>query len=322
MVLVVYLQTMNQSPPSLSTDQIAAIVELARHGSLRAAANALFITEQGVRNRLLALEQRLGVELYRKSRGRRSAQPLTEHGRRFLPKAIEFLDEARELAGFFSQSAELREIHVAASQYLILYVLIEAVKRFHASFPEVRVRLSSHSEQEIEELLLNDSRIAFGVAAPYEPSPQLEYRHLFALDWSLVCPARHPLARRARVSLGDLVHTPLILFERGSTGRQHVIDAFHAQGLSPQIDMETTNTEIIVRMVEAGLGVSIVPLLADGAVTKNRRVAVRNLASEIRPIQSGVLVRRGESLSAASEAFIRALLPAVKRSGRRDRDGQ
>ena len=49
---------------------------------------------------------------------------------------------------------------------------------------------------------------------------------------------------------------PLILFERGSTGRRHVMDAFHAEGLSPRVDMEATNTEIIVRMVEAGLGVS------------------------------------------------------------------
>ena len=55
--------------PSLSTDQVAAFVELAKQGSLREAAKGLHITEQGVRNRLLALEQRLGVELYQKRRG-------------------------------------------------------------------------------------------------------------------------------------------------------------------------------------------------------------------------------------------------------------
>jgi DNA-binding transcriptional LysR family regulator len=294
--------------PSLSTDQVAAFVELARQGSLRHAAEALHITEQGVRNRLLALEQRLGAALYHKSRGRRIGTPLTQHGQRLLPKAIEFLDEAQRLVEVLGPAAGPKEIHVAASQYLILYVLIEAVKRFHARFPDVRVRLSSHAEQEIEELLLGDSRIAFGVAAPYEPSPRLAYRNLFALDWSLVCPRRHPLARRKTVSLADLAETPLILFERGSTGRQHVIDAFHAQGLSPQIDMETTNTEIIVRMVEAGLGVSIVPLLAGGAVTRGRRVAVRPLKTLIRPIQSGVLVRRGEALTPESEAFISLLV--------------
>ena len=100
---------------------------------------------------------------------------------------------------------------------------------------------------------------------------------------------------------------PLILFERGSTGRQHVIDAFHAEGLSPRVDMETTNTEIIVRMVEAGLGVSIVPLMPSGVVTRGRRVGVRSLAGQVRPIHSGILTRRGEQLSPASRKFIEFL---------------
>jgi DNA-binding transcriptional LysR family regulator len=57
--------------PAVSTDQVAAFVELAHRGSLRAAARESHVTEQGLRNRLLALEQRLGVELYHKGRGRR-----------------------------------------------------------------------------------------------------------------------------------------------------------------------------------------------------------------------------------------------------------
>ena len=79
--------------------------------------------------------------------------------------------------------------------------------------------------------------------------------------------------------------------------------------------METTNTEIIVRMVEAGLGVSIVPLMPNGAVTKGRRVAIRSLARQIRPIQSGVLLRRGEELSAPSQALISLLEQAHLRAG-------
>ena len=43
--------------------------------------------------------------------------------------------------------------------------------------------------------------------------------------------------------------------------------------------METTNTEIIVRMVEAGLGISIVPLFANGIVTKGHKVAGRGLGN-------------------------------------------
>jgi len=74
--------------------------------------------------------------------------------------------------------------------------------------------------------------------------------------------------------------------------------------------METTNTEIALRMVEAGLGVSIVPLPpGGGTVTRGRRIGRRSLEGLIRPIHSGILVRRGEALSPPAEAFKRFLTP-------------
>ena len=302
--------------PSLSTDQVAAFVEVTRQGSLRRAAEVLVITEQGLRNRLLALEERLGVELYKKRRGLRRPTQLTEHGRQFLPHAAAFLDRARELGELFAgadDGSRPREVHVAASEYLILYVLIDAVRAFHAEFPHVHVRLSTRTEQEIEQALLDHPDVAMGVAAPYEPSSDLEYQNLFSMGWSLITPLRHPLLKKSdgALRLADLAGQPLILFERGSTGRQHVVDAFHEQGVSPEVATETTNTEIIVRMVEAGLGVSVVPLLPSGRVTRGRKVAVRGLGEQIRPIHSGILTRRGEKLAPACQSFIDFVRAAV-----------
>jgi DNA-binding transcriptional LysR family regulator len=298
---------MPSSLPSLSTDQVAAFVEVARQGSLRRAAEILVITEPGLRNRLLALEQRLGVELYKKRRGLRRPTQLTDAGRQFLPHAITFLERARELGELFAGDGDAnqpRDVHVAASQYLILYVLIDAVRKFHAAFPLVHVRLTTQTEQQIEQTLLDSPDVAMGVAAPYEPSSELQYQHLFSMDWSLIAPPRHPLLKKNSVTLKELAGVPLILFERGSTGRQHVVDAFHEQGVSPEVDMETTNTEIIVRMVEAGLGVSIVPLLASGKVTAGRKVGIRPLGHQIRPIHSGILTRKGDVLPPPCRSFV------------------
>lgn len=295
---------MTRDLPSLSTDQVAAFVELARQGSLRRAGEVLHLTEQGVRNRLLALEGRLKVELYIKRQGIHRASPLTQRGRLFLPHAIAFLERARELADLFEATAQPQDVHVAASQYLIRYVLIDAVRRFHIRFPQIRVRLSTHAEQEIEAVLLRDPAVAIGVAAPYEPSLELEYQHMFSMNWSFIAPLRHPLLSRKRIRLRDVADEPLIVFERGSTGRQHVLDAFHEQELSPRVQMETTTTEIIVRMVEAGLGVAIVPLLPSGVVTRGHQVAIRPVADSIRPINSGILTRRGDHLSVAAREFL------------------
>lgn len=298
---------MSSDLPSLSTDQVAALVELARHRSLRAAAVALHITEQGVRNRLLSLESRVGVELYHKQRGPRRGSPLTPHGELFLPHAVAFLDRARELGELFTGRTGPQEIHVAATQYLILYVLIGVIRRFHRAFPDIRVRLSTHSEREIEDALIRDPELALGVAAPYEAGGELEYTHLFTLDWSLITPRKHRLLRRSRVELTDLKDEPFILFERGSTGRQHVLDAFHECGVTPRVELEATSTAVVVRMVEAGLGVAVVPLLPGGEVTRGHRVGVRELSGVVRPIHSGVLVRKGTRLLPAAETFVRFL---------------
>jgi DNA-binding transcriptional LysR family regulator len=290
--------------PALTTDQISAFVELSRQGQIRAAASILGITEQGLRNRLLTLEQRLGVELYRKSRGPRRSTVLTDQGRRFLPHAIGFLERARELCRTFDVDAGAGEIRVASSQYLIRYLLIDVLKDFRKAAPDIHVRISTMNELEVEESLRSDPEVAMGVAAPYEPSPDFDYHELFAMTWSLITPPRHKLSARRRVRLQDVAEEPLIIYERGSTGRQNVLDAFHESGATPRVAFETTSTETIVSMVEAGLGISIVPLLPSGAVTRGRRVEARALDATIRPIHSGVLLRRGERLSTpASRLF-------------------
>jgi DNA-binding transcriptional LysR family regulator len=295
--------------PSVTPDQAAALVELARVGSLRAAAAELNITEQGVRNRLVALEAQLKVSLYHKQRGPRRRSPLTPHGEQVLPHAIQFLEQARRLGAVFSGSGGPLEVHVAATQYLTLYAMLDAIRRFHRAYPAIRVRLSTKTERDIEEALLRDPDLAFGVAAPYEGGTGIEYRHLFSLDWGLIAPQGHALLRKRDFTLADVVGVPLIVFERGSTGRQHVLDAFHGLGLSPRIDMEATTTGIVVKMVEAGLGVSLVPLMPNGAVTRGVKVGVRKLPGQIRPIHSGILIRRGETPAPAAEAFIRFLHP-------------
>ncbi|AWM38660.1 hypothetical protein C1280_17830 [Gemmata obscuriglobus] len=119
--------------PSVSTDQVAALVELARAGSLRTAAIGLHLTEQGLRNRLVALETALKVPLYHKQRGPRRRSPLTPQGELFLPHAVAFLEAARRFGERAGDGPQ--EIHVAATQYLTMYAMLDAVRRFHRAFP-------------------------------------------------------------------------------------------------------------------------------------------------------------------------------------------
>lgn len=289
----------------IALEQVAAFVALAEQGNIRRAARVLHLTEQGARTRLTALERGLGASLYRKGQGRRDRTPLTPEGAALVAPARDLLERAEALVRTFHGAPATQTVHVAASAYLATYVLIGAIRQFHRRQPSIRIRLSTRSEREIESALLENPRIAMGVAAPNGPTPELRYLHQFSMDWSLIAPPGHPLLRRSRVRLEHLAEQPLILFEPGSTGREHILEAFAARGVSPRIEMEATTTSLIVRMVEAGLGVSIVPLLPDGSVTRGCRVGVRPLGGQIRPIQSGILTRKGERLAPAAEEFLR-----------------
>lgn len=291
-------------PLSLSTDQLMALVEVARQGSLHSAAATLFITEQGVRNRLIALEQQLGVEVYRKARGARKGEILTKAGRTLLPHVIRLVEQAAELRAMCADTSAVQEVHLASSQYLSTFLLIDVIRRFHAVEPGIRVWLSVRTERDIEQALLTNPDLAFGVAAPYELSPDLTYTHLFSMSWSVITPLKHQLATRGAINLCELQDQPLILYERGSSGRQHVMEAFQKAGVSPRVEMEATTTDLVVRMVSAGLGIAIVPLLPSGAVTRGHDVHIRELVETVRPIDSGLLLRRGDKLSPASQRFI------------------
>ena len=293
--------------PSISTDQLIAFVELSRQGSIRAAAETLFISEQGVRSRLITLEDRLGVTLYEKSRGVRTRSPLTEHGRFFLPKAVSLLEKFAELEENFQSEAQLREVHVAASQYLIAYMLIDVVRRFQKAHSDIKIRLSAKTEQEIESALNERPNVAIGVAAPYESSAEFEFYKLFSMSWSLIARRGNSLLKKKSLKVSDLANQPLLVYERGSTGRQHVMDAFHHSGVTPNVVMEATNTDLIVRMVEAGLGVAVVPLHPSGEVTRGRRVETISLGRQIREIDSGILLRKNQPLTKAAKTFVEFL---------------
>ena len=303
-------------PHSLSTDQLAALVELNRQGSLRGAAEVLLISEQGIRNRLISLEQRLGVQLYHKRRGVRRTSPLTREGTELLPHAVALLERASEMCAQIAGERSLQIVHVVASHYLTAYVLIAAVQTFQKAQPDLRVRLSTAVESEIEQTLLENPHIDFGVAAPYDLSAELEYEHLLSMDWSLIARRGHPLVKPTDpVQLSELVDQPLIVYEQGSTGRQHVMEAFWQQNLPMKIELEVTSTDIILRMVEADLGIALVPLIPGGIITRGRRVGDRRVQTPIRSIDSGVLRRKGQRLSPAARQFLEFIRTVPTLSG-------
>src|SRR4051812_35292119 len=203
---------MSRRVPPLSTEQVAAFVELARLGSLHLAAESLHLSNEGLRGRVLALEEALGANLYEKERGRRGAVELTASGRRFLQKATRFLDQAHELTTLFEPRAEVKEIQLLASHYLMAYVLVDVVREFRAAHPEYLLRLSTRAESQIFGLLLSEAHCAIGACTPTDFPRGLHYQPWRNIGWSLAVPRAHRLARAKAINLEQIIREPLIVF--------------------------------------------------------------------------------------------------------------
>jgi len=282
---------MSRRVPPLSTEQVAAFVELARLGSLHLAAESLHLSNEGLRGRVLALEEALGANLYEKERGRRGAVELTASGRRFLQKATRFLDQAHELTTLFEPRAEVKEIQLLASHYLMAYVLVEVVRDFRSAHPEYLLRLSTRAESQIFGLLLAEAHCAIGACTPTDFPRGLHYHPWRNVGWSLAVPRAHRLARAKAIHLDQIAQEPLIVFERGSAGRLHVLETFFALGIEPVLRMEATSTPLMLSMVDAGLGLAVIPTPSTPAPLRGLDVAVVPINDPIRPIETGLFLR-------------------------------
>lgn len=299
---------MTRALPPISSDQVRAFVELMRTGNLRLAASALHLSEEGVRSRLVALEHRLGVTLYEKQRGRRARVRLTGAGQIFATKAAKFLDNLQDLTHLFDRSGGVRELQVVASQFLSQYLLIDIVRAYHELNPDSRINILTRNEQQISVAIAEDTKLALGICAPLEYPPEFVFQPWFSMVWSFIAPADHPLHRQTQVALEDLVGEPLIMFEAGSTGRQHIMESFYSRSLTPRVAMEATSTQLIVRMVEARIGTAIVPLLRSGIVTRDIDVREISLGDQIPPITSGILYRRESQQDTEMQRFANFVL--------------
>jgi DNA-binding transcriptional LysR family regulator len=116
----------------------------------------------------------------------------------------------------------------------------------------------------------------------------------------VLVPSSHPLARRKRVTLPALHRYPLIVMRRGSSVRTELDWAFEACGAKMQPVYETTHHISVIGMVEAGLGVGIVPSMTVSALRPSR-IGIVKITSPIAVARDiGIVTKHGSASSPAA----------------------
>lgn len=299
---------MNRQVSSISTDQVSAFVELVHSGSIRLAAETLHLSEEGLRSRLLMLEDRLGVTLYEKERGRRTSVSLTHAGRLFHRKAVQFLEQASNLAELSEPSNAVQEMRIAVSHYMANFYLGDILKRFYGDFPHITVQVTTGTEQQVISAMREEASIKIGICVCDELPKGLDYQQLLPMHWRFVAPVKHHLLGRSEVSLEELAQEPLIMFESPCPGRRRILEAFYAKGIAPRTAIEVTTTQMLLNLVEEGIGASIIPVLQDSTILRGRQIGEAAISDGIRPVEYGILSRKDSGANDPSRELLRFIM--------------
>lgn len=243
----------------INADSLRTFIEVARVEHLGKAAEALAADPSTVSRKISRLEEEVGVPLF--ERIGRSIR-LTQAGQRFLGRAQRILGELREAVADAegALSVETGEVRVGFLHTVGARWLPERLAAFLTAYPQVRFVLEEGTTAEVASgVLAGDFDLGI-LGPPPANAPDLEIVPLFRERVAVVVPADHRFAGRTSVALSELAEEPLILPRSRSGLRKVIDDAFAGQGLSTRVAYEGDDFSIVQGLVEAGLGITLLPM--------------------------------------------------------------
>ncbi|WP_310568103.1 LysR family transcriptional regulator [Hydrogenophaga sp.] len=278
---------------------------VAREGSIARAAACEHIAPSALSRRLADLEAALGgALLVRSPRG----IALTDAGRLVLARAERIDHELQQLAGDVQALGDevAGTVRLWANPSAVIGALPERLQALHGRYPRVSVRLQEGNTADVLRACLDD-RADVGVAVQTDAPPGIE-TWAFADDpLMVVLPAGHPLARQRTLSFAQVLDHPLVGVQVG--GSLHQTLSQRAAALHRPISFAVTvnSFDAVCRMVEAGLGIAVVPASAASAYAGTRRFVRRALDEAWAERQLCVYALRKTPRLRAVQALIEAL---------------
>lgn len=276
--------------------RITALENILATGSFTAAAKQLGYTQSAISQMIASLEKELGVQVL--ARSNHHVQ-LTPEGQRLMPllsQTAKDWDNVKELAQEIT-GLKSAVIKIGTISSISAHWLPQLIKKFQALHPGVRFVMLQGDYTTIPEWIHNNE-IDFGFVNP-AAMPQEPVKFLRAGDLRAILPIDHPLAKEEAVRLTDLKDEPFLILEEGLYSEP--LEAFHENGIEPNIKLRVHDDYSILSMVEAGLGFSILPDLVLQKQSYN--VAIRPLIPNVQR-RIGILQKSRELMPIASQQFV------------------
>lgn len=296
----------------MKIDQLRTFQKVTLTGSFTRAARELFLTQPAVSQQIKALEDSYGIRLFDRQ-GKKIK--LTLEGEILFSKVNNLLNELRDIEKVFEDLSDLDlgKIDIAATAVFSTYFLPRAMGDFIKKYPGVEVELHTGNSHEVITKLL-EGGTDFGFGGVVKAEPDITFSLIHQEPYILVVGKDHPLVKRDQISVDDLKVFPFIWREHGTLIRRKMEEMMvGSQGSTLFRNViEVKNVETVKRLVEQGVGVTIIPAIAVG-----RELAAGWLKqvnwSGINPHASYYLLHlKKRPLSRRARVFLQLLIKTVK----------
>lgn len=252
---------MNSQSPSTDIElrHLRYFVAVAEELHFGRAALRLHLAQPPLSQQIRKLEAILGYPLF--DRTSRSVA-LTAAGTAFLERAQRTLrnvqrdiDEARSIG-----RGEVGSLHVGFVGSAMLTTLPAIFRAYREAFPLVRLHLHESFTSKVIEGLQNGTLDA-GLLRDGDATPGLASTPIYTEPFVAVLPASHPRAKQKSISPAALRHDPFIHYPQSAGHRafEKPLALCEEHGFRPRIAQEASHWLTILRLIGAGLGVSIAP---------------------------------------------------------------
>lgn len=234
---------------------------VAEHLHFRNAAASLFISQPPLSRQIRELEEELGVQLFLRNNKR---VVLTEAGKYFASSVDTLfaqLEESKNITRQIHLAADSGELKIGYISSVYQPHLAEILKSLRQVFPFIKTSLYERPTiKQIE--ALEQGKLDVGILRAPVHSDKLEVQTLFFDPFMVVVPSSGKIFSDTATLADFIKDKPFIFFNKEYAPHYHdkLVEICHRLGFKPDITHEVNNVHSILQLVEAGLGVSILPL--------------------------------------------------------------
>lgn len=235
--------------------QIRYFLAIAEVGSFTKAAEQLYVSQPSLSAGIKKLEQDLDVLLFeRKGRG----ILLTPAGRLFQTKAEGILAEYRSVRQDLEKLKDCPTLRIATLHTLRADSLTEIIGRFHEQYPNVAIEICHGYFQDIQKWL-KQGEVDLAITWLREKDDLPNSQFLFHQSLTLAVHQDHSFAQKNSVCLADLDGQSYIKRLNCELWKSNP-NLFMAAGIKPKIVYSSNNEEWAISLIQAGMGISIMPV--------------------------------------------------------------